>query len=87
MFDIGHEDDYVIELANEVRKVLGTVGIGMPKEKKLLGPSSYIPLKPLSSPIKVRPLPEGVVMDSWGEEIIKETERKKKEEKTTFNLI
>lgn len=41
MFDIGHEDDLVIELANEVRKVLGT----MAKEKKLVGS----PLKPLKS--------------------------------------
>ena len=28
MFDIGHEDDMVIELANEVRNILGKVGKG-----------------------------------------------------------
>ncbi|XP_075506060.1 gamma-glutamylcyclotransferase 2-1-like [Primulina tabacum] len=40
MFDIGHEDEYVIELANEVRKVLG----GLQKEK-LIGESHMSPLK------------------------------------------
>ena len=63
MFDIGHEDDYVIELANEVRKVLGVLGICIPKEKRLLGPS-HIPLKSLVSPINLRRLPEAVAMDS-----------------------
>ncbi|KAK4486250.1 hypothetical protein RD792_008920 [Penstemon davidsonii] len=66
LFDIGHEDDYVIELANEVRKVLGVVG-GVLKDKKLsLSGPSYVPtLKSSSmSPIKLRPLPEAIAMDS-----------------------
>ncbi|KAL2236155.1 UNVERIFIED_CONTAM: Gamma-glutamylcyclotransferase 2-1 [Sesamum indicum] len=61
MFDIGHEDDYVIELANEVRKVLGVVG-GVRKEKKLSAPSD-VPLKSFLSP-KLMPLPEAIAMDS-----------------------
>ncbi|KAG8375329.1 hypothetical protein BUALT_Bualt10G0088900 [Buddleja alternifolia] len=52
LFDIGHEDDYVIELANEVRKVLGAIG-GVQKEKKLSGPSR-VPLKSSLSPLKLR---------------------------------
>ncbi|XP_051137204.1 gamma-glutamylcyclotransferase 2-1-like [Andrographis paniculata] len=55
MFDIGHEDDYVIELANEVRKVLGMTKGDSPKEKKLLG-ASYVPLKSNLSPLKVKAL-------------------------------
>lgn len=58
LYDIGHEDDYIIELANEVRKVLGIVG-SFPKEKKLLGPSQ-IPLNSHISPVKIRPLPEAI---------------------------
>ncbi|XP_073305899.1 gamma-glutamylcyclotransferase 2-1-like isoform X2 [Primulina huaijiensis] len=38
LFDIGHEDDSIIELANQVRKVLGIAGI-VPKEIKVFGPS------------------------------------------------
>ncbi|KAL0407896.1 UNVERIFIED_CONTAM: Gamma-glutamylcyclotransferase 2-2 [Sesamum radiatum] len=57
----GHEDDYVIELANEVRKVLGVIG-GVPKEKKLSAPSD-VPLKSFS-PLKLTPLPEAIAMDS-----------------------
>ncbi|KAK3041541.1 hypothetical protein RJ639_002227 [Escallonia herrerae] len=63
MFDIGHEDDMVIELANEVRKVLGIVRVGIPKERRLIGPS-HAPLKSLVSPFKLFPLPEAVAMDS-----------------------
>ncbi|KAK4374268.1 hypothetical protein RND71_004945 [Anisodus tanguticus] len=51
LHDISHEDDYIIELANEVRKVLGITG-SVPKEKKLLGPSQ-IPLKSHISPVKI----------------------------------
>lgn len=40
----GHEDDMVIELANEVRKVLGIVREITSKDKRLIGPS-HIPLK------------------------------------------
>lgn len=57
----GHEDDMVIELANEVRKVLGIVGIGIPKEK-LIGPS-FIPLKSHMSPLKLIRHPEAVATD------------------------
>ncbi|MFS7928270.1 putative glutathione-specific gamma-glutamylcyclotransferase, gamma-glutamyl cyclotransferase [Helianthus anomalus] len=64
MFDIGHEDDLVIELANEVRKVLGITGLGIPKESsnRLTGPS----LKPKSpmSPRKLLHLPEAISMDT-----------------------
>lgn len=66
MFDIGHEDDMVIELANEVRKVLGITGLGIPKENtsattRLTGPS----LKPKSpmSPHKLIRLPGAIAMD------------------------
>lgn len=63
MFDIGHEDDLVIELANEVRKVLGIMGVGIPVEKKKSG-SSRIPLKSHIQPLQLRPLPEVVAIDS-----------------------
>ncbi|KAK2659732.1 hypothetical protein Ddye_006265 [Dipteronia dyeriana] len=69
LYDIGHEEDYVIELANEVRKVLGIVEKGFViKEKKLVG-SSHIPLKTAHNitALKLRrPLSEavGVAMDS-----------------------
>ncbi|PIN05034.1 putative cation transporter [Handroanthus impetiginosus] len=80
MFNIGHEDDYVIKLANEVRKVLEVV---RPKETKSSGPSnsslksslsprkenklsssSDVPLKSSLSPIKLAPLTEAIAMDS-----------------------
>jgi hypothetical protein len=51
MFDIGHEDDYIIKLANEVRKVLGMVGV--PKEKKLPA-SAHVPLESSLSPRKIK---------------------------------
>ncbi|KAG6409720.1 hypothetical protein SASPL_127762 [Salvia splendens] len=69
MFNIGHEDDYVIELANEVRKVLMELG-GVPKENKL---SSLLPVKmktshgavALDSPLKkVNALAGAITMDS-----------------------
>ena len=65
----GHEDDYVIELANEVRKVLLELG-GVPKENKLL---SLTPVKmktslgavTLDSPLKkVNALAGAITMDS-----------------------
>lgn len=59
----GHEDDMVIELANEVRKFLGVVGIEKPKERRLLGPS-HMPLKSHMSPIKLLPLQGVVATDS-----------------------
>ncbi|XP_048444946.1 gamma-glutamylcyclotransferase 2-2-like [Pyrus x bretschneideri] len=63
MFDIGHEEDYVIELANEVRKVLGIAGKGFPKEKKLAGPT-HLPLKSNIPALQLHPLPEAIAMDS-----------------------
>lgn len=57
LYDIDHEDDYIIELANEVRKVLEIIGAGIQKEKELLG-SSHIPLKTQTSPVKIFSLPE-----------------------------
>lgn len=62
MLYTGHEDDYVIELANEVRKVLGVMEIGNSKEIISQSPS-YISMKPLGFPISW-PLPESVVADS-----------------------
>ncbi|KAG9143588.1 hypothetical protein Leryth_020796 [Lithospermum erythrorhizon] len=64
MFVIGHEDDYIIELANEVRKVLGIDGIKAPQEKRLTSPS-HSPLKSAHiSPLSVHPLVEAVATDS-----------------------
>ncbi|XP_059662985.1 gamma-glutamylcyclotransferase 2-2 [Cornus florida] len=62
MFDIGHEDGLVIELATEVRRVLGIGGVGIPKEK-LVG-SSHISLKSNIPALHLRPLPEAIAMDS-----------------------
>ncbi|XP_011006655.1 PREDICTED: cation transport regulator-like protein 2 [Populus euphratica] len=63
MFAIGHEDDTVIELAKEVRKVLGTKGNGIPVEKKISG-SSPAALKSHMPAHQLRSLQEAVVMDS-----------------------
>ncbi|PIN02595.1 putative cation transporter [Handroanthus impetiginosus] len=61
LVDIGHEDDNISELANEVRKVLVVVG-GVLKEKKLS--PSHVPLKASLLPLKLRPLTEAIAMDS-----------------------
>lgn len=53
----------VIELANEVRKVLGTTGNGIPVEKKITG-SSPVALKSHMPALQLRSLPEAVMMDS-----------------------
>lgn len=58
----GHEEDYVIELANEVRKVLGIVSVAA-KENKLSGPS-LVPLKSSLSPVKLATLSGAIAMDS-----------------------
>lgn len=60
LFDIGHEDESIIELANEVRKVLRLMG--MAKEMKLVG--AHIPLMSHITPLHLLPLPEAVAMDS-----------------------
>ncbi|GFZ01078.1 ChaC-like family protein [Actinidia rufa] len=62
MHDIGHEDDMVIELANEVRKVLG-IFVMIPLGKKLVRPS-YMPLKPNIQLRQLHSLQEAVAMDS-----------------------
>ncbi|VFQ60427.1 unnamed protein product [Cuscuta campestris] len=68
LYDIGHQDKYIVELANEVRKALGVVLPGMPKERKKTIVSSnpttttaHLPIKSHLSPVKVCPLPESVV--------------------------
>lgn len=58
LHDISHEDDYITELANEVRKVLG-ITVSVPMEKKLLSPSQT-PLKSHISPVKILPLSEAI---------------------------
>ncbi|KAL9439769.1 hypothetical protein AB3S75_018610 [Citrus x aurantiifolia] len=65
MFDIGHEDNYIIELANEVRKELGIAEKGMLKERKLVGSSSRMPLTKSHIPtLQLHRRPEAVAMDS-----------------------
>jgi hypothetical protein len=53
----GHEDDSIIELADEVRKVLSRLN-----EKKITGPD--IPLKSQTPLVHLSPLLEGTVVDS-----------------------
>ncbi|CAA0838297.1 ChaC-like family protein [Striga hermonthica] len=54
MFDIGHEDDYIIELADEVRKVLAEIGAVLKENTKLPG-SADVSLKSSLSPVKLGP--------------------------------
>ncbi|CAH9101630.1 unnamed protein product [Cuscuta epithymum] len=70
LHDIGHEDKYIVELANEVRKALGMVGVsGLLKEKKMLSIGSGSNIHPSLqlnkslhlSPLQICPLPEAVV--------------------------
>lgn len=65
MKDIGHGDDFIIELANEVRKVLGTYA-GMPagKKKKVVMQSCHSPRKSQIQPLPLHRSSEAVVMDS-----------------------
>ncbi|GAA0169954.1 hypothetical protein LIER_40854 [Lithospermum erythrorhizon] len=64
MFDIGHEDDYVTEMATEVRKALRIIGVKTPKDRRLISPSP-IPLKSVHrSPRKVHLLMEAIATDS-----------------------
>ncbi|KAK2392291.1 ChaC family protein [Trifolium repens] len=64
MHNLGHEDDYVIELANEVRKVLGVVNV-VPSEKKSVGPAQlqHSPHAPIPT-LQLHPLPEPIALDS-----------------------
>ncbi|XP_060672907.1 gamma-glutamylcyclotransferase 2-1 [Ziziphus jujuba] len=64
MFDIGHEDDYVIELANEVRKVLGIPGKGILMEKLVGVGAPHIPHEAHIPSLQLHPLPEAIAMDS-----------------------
>lgn len=57
LYDIGHEEESIIELANEVRKVLGE---DLLKEK--LAVPSHIELKSNIPPM--HPLPQAVALDS-----------------------
>lgn len=65
MYDIGHEDDMVIELANEVRRVLGIVTGGVKKlsskgEKK----NGLIHIQSSRvQPLPLEPLPEAIATD------------------------
>ncbi|XP_043713444.1 gamma-glutamylcyclotransferase 2-2-like isoform X1 [Telopea speciosissima] len=59
LHDIGHEDAYVIELANEVRKVLGP--IVRAKENLVV---AHVPHNLHIAPIQLVPLPEPLTMDS-----------------------
>ncbi|GMH11811.1 hypothetical protein Nepgr_013652 [Nepenthes gracilis] len=63
LYDIDHEDYMVIELANEVRKVLAIAGRGRPKEEKMV----VSPRKPIKSDIpslQLRPRQGAVAIDS-----------------------
>lgn len=64
MHNLGHEDDLVIELANEVRKVLGVVNVVL-NEKKLVGTTQlpHQPHVPIPS-LQLHPLPEPIALDS-----------------------
>lgn len=57
----GCEADYVIELAKEVRKVLGTAK-GIPKERKLVA-ALHVAIKDNIPSLQVRPRQEAVAMD------------------------
>lgn len=62
LYDIDHEDDMIIELANEVRKVLASLGLAVPKDRRFIG-SSHKTISPIS-PHKLVPLPGAIAMDS-----------------------
>ncbi|GAB2286423.1 Gamma-glutamylcyclotransferase 2-1 [Dionaea muscipula] len=60
LHDIGHDDDMIIELANEVRKVLDIVTRGGSKEKMVAG---HIPTKSDIPSLQLRPRQETVAID------------------------
>ncbi|XP_042032356.1 gamma-glutamylcyclotransferase 2-2-like [Salvia splendens] len=60
MFNIGHEDDYVIELANEVRKVLLSLS-GLSSPLKMKASTGAIGL---DSTLKMKVLGGAITMDS-----------------------
>jgi len=59
LFDIGHEEDYVIVLANEVRKVLT-----MQKEKKSKMSGPHLSVRFNLSPVHLLALREATVVES-----------------------
>ncbi|PKA62535.1 hypothetical protein AXF42_Ash012121 [Apostasia shenzhenica] len=61
MFDIGHQDDYVIRLANEVRKVLSTT-TGLAKDQRAAAP--HVSVKPKLPLVRIAPFPETTLVDS-----------------------
>lgn len=63
MHAIDHEDDYVIELANEVRRVLDIVKGAANTEKKLAA-APQVTVKDLIPSLQLRPRQETVAMDS-----------------------
>ncbi|XP_023524365.1 gamma-glutamylcyclotransferase 2-1-like [Cucurbita pepo subsp. pepo] len=65
LFDIGHEEEMVIELANEVRKVLDLLENGISMENKLLGAAPHVVvLNPHLPSLELQPLPEAIATDS-----------------------
>uniref|UniRef100_A0A803LYU7 Gamma-glutamylcyclotransferase n=1 Tax=Chenopodium quinoa TaxID=63459 RepID=A0A803LYU7_CHEQI len=62
MREIDHEDDYVIELANEVRKVLDIVK-GATKDTKLIA-APHVTIKDHIPSLQLLPRQEAVAMDS-----------------------
>lgn len=61
---IGHEEEMVIELANEVRKVLDLLENGISRENKLLGAAPHIVLKSHIASLELQLLPEAIATDS-----------------------
>ncbi|KAI4380213.1 hypothetical protein MLD38_006431 [Melastoma candidum] len=59
MFDIGHEEDDIIELANEVRRVLGNTSHKV--EKKFMGSMDTRTVVPMQLPL--RPRQEAIAME------------------------
>lgn len=60
MFDIGHQDEYVIDLANEVRRVLGRL-----KDMKTVATAAaHISLKSHLPLMHLTPLQETTIVDS-----------------------
>lgn len=58
-----HEDDYVIELANEVRRVLEMVKEAASTEKSLVA-APQVAAKEIIPSLQLRPRQEAVAMDS-----------------------
>lgn len=61
MLCAGHEDDYVIELANVVRKELGKMGDVKPKDQKAIGAAkiAHPTIVPIPN-LQLHPLPQPI---------------------------